>query len=655
MCVCPVAVAGDQCERCALGFQDHDRNGTCQADCTTAGLDCGTGTCADTSGIAMCVCMLTCGGLDVCHLAGSCDPATGGCSNPNAPDGTPCTDGNACTLGDACVAGNCSSGSALTCEIQDPCHRAGTCDPATGACSNPPAPDSTPCSDGDACTLGDSCVAGNCTSAGAVACTAQDACHLAGTCDPASGACSNPRAPDGTLCDDGNACTQVDACAQGTCVGSNLVVCQPGTCEVGGCNTATGACETAVAQDGTSCNDGLACTTGDYCVSGGCTGTPNPQTRVDQSQTAYSTGALIHDGAQSFTAGAAGQLVGLTIYKNGLSGSQTVTLRVYLGEGFTTELYTGQHTLPNATGPQTLSLQGPMLTAGGVYSFRINDPSLSLGSVGKTGNPYAGGRWFHDTAYGSYFIDQALDLWFETSIAEVCGGPCTGQPNGAACDDADACTQSDACFAGRCAGGTPVSCAPVACQVGTCAPATGACSYVNAADNTSCDDGQACTAGDHCVGGGCTGTPNPQTRVDQRQDASSTGALIYDGAQSFTAGMAGQLVGLTIYKNGLSGSQTVTLRVYAGEGLTTELYSGQHTLPNVTGPQTLALQGPMLTVGSVYSFRITDPSQSLTVLGKTGNPYAGGRWFYDTAYGAYFVDQAMDLWFETATTEACGP
>ena len=78
------------------------------------------------------------------------------CSNPKAPDGTPCNDGNACTgaTGDAdsCHAGMCNGGDPTVCSASDQCHVAGTCDPATGACSNPNAPDGTPCNDGNACT-----------------------------------------------------------------------------------------------------------------------------------------------------------------------------------------------------------------------------------------------------------------------------------------------------------------------------------------------------------------------------------------------------------------------------------------------------------------------------------------------------------------------
>src|SRR5216684_665797 len=40
-----------------------------------------------------------------------------------------------------------------------------------------------------------------------VTCTASDQCHVAGTCDPATGMCSNPPKANGTACNDGNACT----------------------------------------------------------------------------------------------------------------------------------------------------------------------------------------------------------------------------------------------------------------------------------------------------------------------------------------------------------------------------------------------------------------------------------------------------------------
>src|SRR5690606_7803114 len=92
------------------------------------------------------------------------------------------------------------------------------CDPALG-CRFPPAPDGTVCSDGDACTTIDACLGGECTGYAPIVCDPTDQCRAAGVCDPATGTCSNPPAPNGTRCDDDQACTTGDACQAGICVG----------------------------------------------------------------------------------------------------------------------------------------------------------------------------------------------------------------------------------------------------------------------------------------------------------------------------------------------------------------------------------------------------------------------------------------------------
>src|SRR5262249_9427749 len=54
-----------------------------------------------------------------------------------------------------------------------------------------------------------------------VVCPTPDQCHLLGTCDPQSGLCSNPTAPDGTPCDDTVVCTHDDQCTAGACSGTS--------------------------------------------------------------------------------------------------------------------------------------------------------------------------------------------------------------------------------------------------------------------------------------------------------------------------------------------------------------------------------------------------------------------------------------------------
>src|SRR5207253_1077321 len=136
---------------------------------------------------------------------GVCNPSTGLCSNPAKPDGSACNDTSACTQTDTCQGGACTGTNPVTCTAQDQCHVAGTCNPATGLCSNPAAPDGTACNDGDACTHIDACHGGICTGTNPVTCPASDQCHDAGTCDAQTGTCSNPAKSDGAACDDGDA------------------------------------------------------------------------------------------------------------------------------------------------------------------------------------------------------------------------------------------------------------------------------------------------------------------------------------------------------------------------------------------------------------------------------------------------------------------
>ena len=196
------------------------------------------------------------------------------CVFTNAANGTACNDNNACTQTSTCQAGACTGANPVVCTPSDACHVAGVCNPMTGVCSNPTAPNGTACTDGNACTQTDTCQTGMCTGGNPVVCTPSDQCHVAGTCNPALGICSNPNAPNGTPCTDGNACTQADTCQTGMCTGGNPVVCMASDqCHVVGmCNPMSGVCTTPNAPNGTPCNDGSACTTADACQGGTCTG-----------------------------------------------------------------------------------------------------------------------------------------------------------------------------------------------------------------------------------------------------------------------------------------------------------------------------------------------------------------------------------------------
>jgi len=253
---CDPALAGSATcctSSCAIvsdGTSCSDGNACTNAD------SCQNGSCSGTP--------VVCAAADQCHAVGSCDGATGICSNPKQTDGTACDDKNQCTQTDSCVSGICAGKSPVTCPIPDQCHTAGACDAATGLCSNPAKIDGVRCDDGNKCTQSDSCQAGTCTGASPLVCAALDQCHDAGTCSPATGACSNPNKAMGSPCDDGDACTQTDACVSGMCVGQSPVTCPPpDEChEPGTCQPPAGTCSYANQSDGTACGAHGGCQAG---------------------------------------------------------------------------------------------------------------------------------------------------------------------------------------------------------------------------------------------------------------------------------------------------------------------------------------------------------------------------------------------------------
>ena len=142
------------------------------------------------------------GATDPASSCRSCQPSRSTSTWTTASNGSTCNDGNKCTQTDRCQSGSCIGSNPVVCTALDACHSAGSCAPATGRCSNPLKSDGTPCDDLDLCNGADLCSGGACSPIGPpVSCPAPAPCHTQGTCDPPTGQCSDPTAPDGTRCD----------------------------------------------------------------------------------------------------------------------------------------------------------------------------------------------------------------------------------------------------------------------------------------------------------------------------------------------------------------------------------------------------------------------------------------------------------------------
>src|SRR5262249_54256515 len=107
-------------------------------------------------------------------------------------------------------------------------------------------------------------------------------------------------------------------------------------------------------------------------------------------------------------------------------------------------------------------------------------------------------------------VCNALDQCHAPGTCAPAAGTCSNpnKPDGTVCNDGNACTQTDTCQGGSCAGSNPVVCVPLdQCHTpGVCNTTTGVCSPSQLAlDGATCDDGIACTTNDICRAGTCNG------------------------------------------------------------------------------------------------------------------------------------------------------
>jgi hypothetical protein len=127
------------------------------------------------------------------------------------------------------------------------------------------------------------------------------------------------------------------------------------------------------------------------------------------------------------------------------------------------------------------------------------------------------------TCTGSPLTCKPPDQCHEAGTCNPATGICSypARPNGTSCSDDNACTLADTCREGNCTAGSPVTCkASDQCHdVGDCNKATGICSNPAKPNGASCNDGNACTRTDTCQGGTCNGAnPVTCTASDQCHD-----------------------------------------------------------------------------------------------------------------------------------------
>jgi len=452
----------------------------------------------------------------------SCNAKTGCVATPEA-DAAACDDGNACTDLDSCDKGQCK-GSPLKCDDKNPCTK-DACSGGSGCTATPD--DTATCDDGNSCTTNDSCAAGACKGTGKVCADDGNPCTDE-TC--ANNECTS--VANGAVCDDANPCTQKDVCKNKVCGGGELLTCDDSNpCTDDSCDKASGGlCKNAFNTK--TCDDSDGCTTEDACVGGACLGKPlacddgKPCTIDacdDKTQKCasvnYADGTACDDGTvcSQNDACKAGVCQGVTINcddgnpctddscdvaKGCANAANTAKCedgnKCTLGDTCKDKACTAGTTFDKCDDANPCS--DDFCDAGkgcghdnNTAGCDDNNP-CTTGDVCKSGGCVGGAAKVCDD--GQACTDDSCD--------KLKG--CVAANNTATCNDNDACTVSDVCAAGKCAGKPGPACDDKnPCTADSCDPKSG-CVYKPGAAGGACDDDNGCTTGDKCdAAGKCAG------------------------------------------------------------------------------------------------------------------------------------------------------
>ncbi len=405
---------------------------------------------------------------DADALGDACDPDDDGDGWPDAQDCAPLFKLIYPTAIEACdgIDNDCDNATdEATCGDGNPC-TTDTCDPQAG-CKN--LPTTGDCTDNNLCTQKDTCTGGQCAGTSAN-CNDSNPC-TDDACDPTIG-CTNKS--NTAACTDGNNCTDNDQCSGGSCIPGKLGGCNDkNPCTQDSCDSVNG-CTNLNTTD--ACDDLNPCTVSDQCASGSCKGAEK-----------------VCDDGNACTKdlcdpAAIGGCVYVAVDGGQCSDGNSCTASDACKGGQCVGTDTG---CDCATDLDCAKFEDGDLCNGTLYCDMANGPNkcrVKASTIVTCAVPVG-----QDAACVSLVCAPATGLCSAKAVNE-----------GEACDDTSACTDSDVCQAGACKGSKRICVDQSVCTADACDPAKG-CVFEPIAGVLGCDDGNACTTGDQCSGGFCSG------------------------------------------------------------------------------------------------------------------------------------------------------
>lgn len=458
--------------------------------------------------------------------------------------GVACDDNNPTTENDQCSdQGNCG-GEPVECESEPPedsCFLKPV--PSSGGCIPQFKMKDAPCDDGDPITKEGTCDgAGSCLPGDPIVCAMLGPCVSAST--PNGVDCTDSPAVAGTPCFDDDPNTSNDVCdgTVGGCSGE-AYVCELKTCELSTTPDGT-ACLIVHSSPNTACDDGDNYTKDDQCDGqGSCLGTPfecpipqgciatSKPNGVDCEITTMEAMTSCDDGddtTHTDTCDANGLCEGIPIdcfADNGGKSEECIATATPNGSecDYTYnedpcddgDLSTADDECDDegyCIGPNTIvcvptDCEVSATANGADCTVVAEEDDTACDDGDDTTNALCQSGLCVGTPKCEGVVCEASDQCHVAGACApttgICSNPTTADET--PCNDENACTTTDACKSGECIGGEPPDCNDDnSCTTDSCEPVSG-CQHANNTD--ACDDSVSCTTGDLCTGGACAGTP----------------------------------------------------------------------------------------------------------------------------------------------------